>query len=130
MIVHWLAGNTNAVNVEERDGKTFYRVRDVKAWHEGVGRLLKEVQRIKSEGDRAAATDLIERYAIKINTKLRDEVLARFAKLDRPAYSGFVMPRLSLHRGENGQVTDVNISYPLDIEQQMLEWSGRRKTRE
>jgi dipeptidyl-peptidase-3 len=126
MIVHWLAANTNAINVEERDGKTYFRVRDYKAWHEGIGRLLKEVQRIKSEGDRAAATEMMKRYAITINTKLRDEVVARFAKLDRPAYSGFVMPKLSLLRGENGRVTDVKISYPLDIEQQMLEWSGRR----
>lgn len=126
MIVHWLAANSNAVGVDERDGKTFFRVRDVKAWHEGVGRLLKEVQRIKSEGDRAAATDLMKRYAININTKLRDEVVARYAKLDRPAYSGFVMPKLSLVRGSKGEVSDVKISYPLDIEQQMLEWSGRR----
>jgi dipeptidyl-peptidase-3 len=125
MIVHWLAANTNAVNVEERDGKTFFRVRDVKAWHEGIGRLLKEVQRIKSEGDRASASDLMTRYAININTKLRDEVVTRFAKLDRPAYTGFVMPKLTLVR-ENGQVKDVSISYPLDMEKQMLEWSGRR----
>lgn len=126
MIVHWLAANSNAISVEERDGKTYFRVRDVKAWHEGVGRLLREVQRIKSEGDRAAATDLMERYAIKINTKLRDEVLARFEKLNRPAYSGFVMPKLTLVRDEKGKPTDVKISYPQDLQQQMLEWSGRR----
>lgn len=126
MIVHWLAANTDAVVVDERDGKTFFRVKDVKAWHEGVGRLLKEVQRIKSEGDRVAATALMQQYAININTKLRDEVLERFAKLDRPAYTGFVMPKLTASRGTDGQITDVQISYPLDIEQQMLEWSGRR----
>jgi dipeptidyl-peptidase-3 len=126
MIVHWLAANTNSINVEKRDGKTYLRVSDVKGWHDGVGRLLKEVQRIKSEGDRAAAKDLMEKYAIQINSELRDEVLARFAKLDRPAYTGFVMPKLIPERDPQGQIMDVRISYPLDIEQQMLEWSGRR----
>lgn len=127
MIVHWLAANTEAIDVSEKDGKTFYQVTDVDGWHDGVGRLLKEVQRIKSEGDRGAAERLMEDYAIKINTSLRDQVLERYAALDQPAYTGFVMPRLTLVHNADGSATDVTIEYPQDIAAQMLRWSGRRK---
>ena len=126
MIVHWMAANTNAINVVQRDDKTYFRVVDVKAWHDGVGRLLKEVQRIKSEGDRLAAQRLMESYAININSELRDEVLERFKKLDRPTYTGFVMPELKAIRDDQGKITDVSISYPQDLESQLLRWSGRR----
>ncbi len=126
MIVHWLMDNTNAIEKVSRDGKTFYRVSDVEAWHVGVGRLLMEVQRIKSEADRAAAQRLFEKYGIHIDTKLRDEVLERFAKLDQPAYTGFVMPKLTAAHDDEGGITDVSVSYPMDLETQMLEWSGRK----
>ncbi|QDV68420.1 Peptidase family M49 [Rosistilla carotiformis] len=127
MIVHWLAANTAAIDVIEKDGKTYYQVIDVDGWHDGVGRLLKEVQRIKSEGDRAAAERLMEDYAIKINTKLRDEVLQRYEALDQPAYTGFVMPQLTLVSDPQGTPIDVAIDYPQDMEAQMLRWSGRVK---
>ena len=71
-------------DVIKKDGKTYYQVLDVQQWHEGVGRLLKEVQRIKSEGDRAAAERMMQQYAININVELRDEVLKRYEKLDKP----------------------------------------------
>ncbi len=125
LVVHWLAGNTDAIDVSERDGKTYFRVKNVNAWHKGVGRLLHEVQRIKSEGDRNSAADLMNRYAIKINAKLRDEVLSRFEKLDHPSYTGFVMPEMMLIKNESGEITDVGISYPEDLETQMLRWTGR-----
>jgi dipeptidyl-peptidase-3 len=54
-------------------------------------------------------------------------VLARYASLDIPAYSGFVMPRLTPIVDDAGEITDVHISYPMSLEQQMLEWSGRRE---
>ena len=124
MIVRWLAAKTDAIKVEIRDEKTYFRVADVNAWHRGVGDLLAEVQRIKSEGDRAAAQRLMEDFAININVELRDEVLARFADLDQPAYSGFVQPELTAEKDDEGNITDVTISYPMDIEKQMLQWSG------
>ncbi|OYP32981.1 dipeptidyl-peptidase 3 family protein [Rhodopirellula sp. MGV] len=123
MIVGWLAANTSAIQVDQRDGKTFFRVADVKAWHAGVGRLLAEVQRIKSEGDRASAERLMKDYAININIDLRDEVLDRYADLDPPAYTGFVQPTLTAVTNDAGEITDVQISYPLDLKQQMLDWS-------
>ncbi len=126
MIVSWLAANTNAIRVVERDDKTYFRVADVDAWHAGVGKLLREVQRIKSEGDRAAAKRLMEDHAININVQLRDEVLRRYADLDQPAYTGFVQPQLTAVRDDAGTITDVTVSYPYDLESQMLGWSGRK----
>lgn len=125
LIVRWLMENTDAIEVRRREGKTFYVVVDVEQWHAGVGELLTEVQRIKSEGDRPAAKGLFEEYGIHFDPKLRDEVLDRFAKLDRPSYTGFVMPQLAAVRDADGRITDVAISYPCDLETQMLQWSGR-----
>jgi len=125
LIVHWLMDHTDAIEVRRQDGKTYYVVVDVAQFKQGVGRLLAEVQRIKSEGDRKAAADLFEAYGIHIDTKRRDEVVARFDKLDRPSYTGFVMPKLTAVRDNDGEIEDVEISYPMDLETQMLEWSGR-----
>ena len=126
MIVGWLAANTDAINVELKDGKTFFRVANIEAWHQGVGKLLAEVQRIKSEGDRPSAERLMKDYAININVELRDEVLRRYADLNQPAYSGFVQPELTPVTDAEGNITDVKISYPLDLETQMLKWSGAK----
>lgn len=125
VIVHWLMDNTPAIEVKRRGGKTYYAAVDVAAWKQGVGRLLAEVQRIKSEGDRKAAEELMERHGIKFDPALRDEVVARYEKLDRPSYTGFVMPKLTAVRDEGGEIRDVKVSYPKDLETQMLEWSER-----
>ncbi len=127
MVVHWIMANTKAIEVKKKEGKTYYVVTDPKEWHRGVGVLLTEVQRIKSEGDYAGAKKLFDDYGIKFDPKLRDEVVARFKKLDRPSYTGFVMPKLTAVKNSEGEIADVHISYPLDLETQMLEWSGRRK---
>ena len=95
-------------------------------WREAAGKLLALVQRLKSTGDYEGTKKLFDDYGIKFDTKLRDEVVARYAKLNVPSYTGFVMPRLQLVM-KGGEVADVAISYPQSIEQQMLEWSGRRK---
>ena len=127
MVVRWLIANTKAVEVRMRSGKTYYVVADVNAFHEGVGTLLAEVQRIKSEGDFDAAKALFETYGIRFDPKLRDEVVARVKALDLPSYSAFVMPRLSPVKNASGAITDVAISYPMDLTTQMLEFSGRRR---
>ena len=130
MVVRWLIDHTKAIDVRHRDGKTYYVVVDAKAFRDGVGRLLAEVQRIKSEGDYPAARDLFESYGIHFDPKLRDEVLARVAKLDLPSYTGYVMPRLEPVTGPDGAITDVKISYPLDLETQMLEYSALGRLRD
>ena len=126
MIVHWMMDQTDAIEVRERDGKTFYVMTDWRAFREGVGRLLAEVQRIKSEGDYDAARTLFEQYGIHFDPVLRDQVLERVALVDLPSYSGFVMPKLDAVTGADGVITDVAISYPMDFTQQMLEYSGKR----
>ena len=127
MIVRWLMANSKAIDVRERDGKTYYVMIDSKAFNEGVGRLLAEVQRIKAEGDYEASKKLFETYGVHFDGKLRDEVVARVEKLNMPSYTGFVQPRLEAVKGADGKITDVKISYPLDLTTQMLEYSGRRK---
>lgn len=126
MIVHWLIANTKAIETRQRDGKTFYVVVDPKAFREGVGRLLTEVQRIKSEGDYAAAAKLFDTYGIHFDPKLRDEVVKRVDALNLPSYTGFVMPKLAASTDASGKITDVKISYPQDLTAQMLEWAGAK----
>ena len=127
MIVRWLMSNSKAIDVRERDGKTYFVMIDAKAFQEGVGRLLAEVQRIKAEGDYDAAVKLFETYGVHFPAALRDEVVARVDRLKMPSYTGFVQPRLTATKSADGQVTDVKISYPLDLTTQMLEYSGRKK---
>jgi dipeptidyl-peptidase-3 len=123
MIVKWLMANTTAIEERTRDGKTYYVMVDAKAFREGAGRLLAEVQRIKSEGDYAAAKKLFETHGIHFDPKLRDEVVARVEKLSLPSYTGFVMPKLTPVRDAEGKITDVEISYPMDLTAQMLEYA-------
>ncbi len=127
MIVGWLMANTKAIETRQRDGKTYYVMVDAKAFEEGVGRLLAEVQRIKAEGDYAAAQKLFETYGVHFDARLRDEVVKRVERLNMPSYTGFVQPKLEAVKGADGKITDVKISYPQDLTTQMLEYSGRRK---
>ena len=124
MVVRWLMANTRAIEERLRDDKTYYVMTDAKAFRAGVGTLLADVQRIKAEGDYAAAKKLFDTYGVHFESKLRDEVMARVRKLDLPAYVGFVMPRLTPVTGADGRIIDVAISYPKDLTAQMLEYSG------
>jgi dipeptidyl-peptidase III len=127
MIVRWLMANTKAIEERQRDGKTYLVMADVKAFREGVGRLLAEVQRIKSEGDAAGAAKLFDSHGIHFDSKVRDEVVKRVDALKLPSYTGFVQPKLTPVTDANGKITDVRISYPQDLTAQMLEYSGTRK---
>lgn len=124
MIVGWLMAHTKAIEVRHRDGKTYYVVVDPAAFHEGVGRLLAEVQRIKSTGDYAAAKTLFDTYGIHFDPALRDEVVARVDALKLPSYTGFVMPKLTAQENAAGTITGVTISYPMDLTRQMLEYAA------
>ena len=82
------------------------------------------MQRIKAEGDYPAAKQLFETYGVHFDPKLRDEVVARVDHLHLPSYTGFVMPKLEAVTNPSGDITDVTISYPLDLTRQMLEYSA------
>ena len=127
MIVRWLMANSKAIEQRTRDGKTYLVMVDPAAFRDGVGRLLAEVQRIKSEGDYPAAKKLFESYGVHFDPKLRDEILARVDKLNLASYTGFVMPKLTPVTGADGKITDVTISYPMDLTAQMLEYSGVKR---
>jgi dipeptidyl-peptidase III len=125
MIVGWLIAHTTAIDVRRRGGKTYYVMTDAAAFKDGVGRLLTEVQRIKSEGDYGAARVLFDAYGIHFDPALRDEVVARVDALHLPSYTAIVMPRLT-PTYRNNDIVDVEISYPCDLETQMLEFSRLR----
>jgi dipeptidyl-peptidase-3 len=127
MIVRWLMANTKAIVAQQRDGKDYLTMVDPTAFREGVGRLLTEVQRIKSEGDFAAAKALFETYGIHFDAALRDQVVKRVDALKLPSYSGFVMPKLTAVKDGAGKITDVTISYPQDLTTQMMEWAQLTK---
>jgi len=128
LIVHWLLAHTAAVDVRRRDGKTYYVMVDRHAFRDGAGRLLAEVQRIKAEGDYAAASALIDAYGVHFDPALRDEVVRRVDALNLPSYTGFVMPRLAAVQGHDDAIVDVEISYPCDLETQMLEYAAASAT--
>jgi dipeptidyl-peptidase-3 len=127
MIVRWLMANSKAIDIREREGKTYFVMIDPKQFQEGVGRLLAEVQRIKAEGDYEAAAKLFETHGIHFDARLRDEVVARVDRLKMPSYTGFVQPRLDAIQSADGSISDVKITYPMDLTTQMLEYSGRKR---
>jgi dipeptidyl-peptidase-3 len=118
--------HTTAIEVRRRERKTYYVMVDPNAFHDGVGRLLAQVQRIKSEGDYDAARALFDTYGVHFDPALRDEVVERVDRLNMPSYTGFVQPRLEAVTDAGGTIRDVTITYPLDLTTQMLEYSGRR----
>lgn len=127
LIVRWIEERDPAALARAvRDGKTYLRVLDASRFRAACGELLALVQKLKSTGDYEGAKALIERYGVRFEPALRDEILARYAELDVPAYSAFVFPHLEAIRDEQGLVVDARLSYPASLEEQMLEWSGRR----
>lgn len=114
----------NVIERRERDGKTFFVVRDYPKLRELFGELLRELQRIKSEGDFEAIRDMVETYAVKVDQDLHAEVLERYAELDIPPYAGFIGARL-VPEMRDGALVDVIIEYPDDFAAQMLEYAER-----
>jgi dipeptidyl-peptidase III len=114
----------NVIERRERDGKTYFVVNDFVRLRELFGELLRELQRIKSEGDYVAGRDLIERYAVKVDRRLHAEVLERYATLDIPPHSGFMATRLVPVR-EGQRIVDVKLEYPEDFSAQMLEYAEK-----
>jgi len=122
MIAKWVyekGAKDNVIEKRIRDGKTYFVVNDYLKLRTLFGQLLRELQRIKSEGDFSAGKALIENYAVKVDKELHKEVLERYKKLNLAPYSGFINPALTAVY-ENGNIIDVKISYPDDFQKQML----------
>ncbi len=126
LISEWVLEKGKKDNVMElytKDGKTYLRINDYPAVRRLFGELLGEIQRIKSEGDYEAGRDLVEKYAVKVDPKLHNEVLERYSHLNIAPYKGFVNPVYTPVYDQNGNITDVTISYTEDYIPQMLRYS-------
>ena len=115
--------DANVIELVERDGKTYVQINDYDALRGLFGELLAEIQRIRSTGDYAAACELIEKYAVKVDPEMHRQVLDRYAKLDIAPYKGFVNPVYTAVRDKDGKITDVTVSYPENYVDQMLRYS-------
>lgn len=113
----------NVIEKIVRDGKTYFKINDYKKLHQLFGDLLKETQRIKSEGDYAAGKALVETYGVKVDQQIHKEVLERNSKFNTAPYRGFVNPILVPITDENGEITDIVITYPRTFAEQMLYYS-------
>ena len=122
-ISHWVYEKGKAENVVElfnNDGKTYVKINDYKKLQSLFGELLKEIQRVKSEGDFEAGKEIIENYGVKIDPKLHTEILERYAKLNLAPYTGFVNPNLVPVIDAEGNITDVKVEYVDDFMVQMM----------
>ena len=125
-ISNWIIEKGAAANVisrEVRDGKTYFNINDYGKMRDLVGELLREVQRITSQGDYNAAKALADGYGKKVDPTLHAEVLARSEKLNIPPYNGFVNPILTPVLDSNGKMIDVTVSYTKTFAEQMLNYS-------
>jgi dipeptidyl-peptidase-3 len=123
MIAAWAFEHGQAKNVIERktvNGKTYFVINDYDALRKLFGELLREVQRIKSEGDYEAGKALIENYGVKVDQKLHEEVLRRVEPLNLPPYYGFINPQMEIINDTGGHPVDVKLTYPDDFVEQML----------
>ena len=111
------------IELAERDGKHYVKVNDYERLRDLFGQLLAEIQRIKSTGDWQGAHDLVETYAVKVDPALHAEVLERYEKLHLTPYKGFVNPVYTLVKDDQGNVTDVAVSYEEDYVAQHLRYS-------
>jgi dipeptidyl-peptidase-3 len=126
LIARWVfekSTDDKAVEFRQHDGKTFVVINDYKKVQQYLGELLAEIQRIKSTGDFAAARDIIEKYAVKLDQNLHKEVLARYAKLNLAPYKGFVNPVYTPIFDANNNFVDLKIDYTENFVQQHLRYS-------
>jgi dipeptidyl-peptidase III len=121
---HWVfehGKKENVVAFVKKDGKTYVQVNDYNKLRDLFGQLLKEIQRIKSEGDYNGGKNLVEGYGVKVDATLHKEILARFAKLNIKPYRGFIQPKLVPVMNGN-DITDVKVEYPDNFFTQMMEY--------
>ena len=123
LIVRYIMDKTGGIEQFQRDGKTYIRVKDYAKMREGVGMLLRELMRIKAEGDYAAIKALVDKYAVHFDPALRDEVVARYEKLDLPTNWAGINADLTARFGKNGEIEKVEIRYPDDPTSQYLRYA-------
>ncbi len=129
LIAYWaLQHGEGCVEMGKRNGKTVVTIHDYQKLRACFAELLKEIQRIKSEGDYLAARNMVETYAVKVDAQLHDEVLQRFEKLNIAPYKGFINPVLSPVLNDSGEIIDVRVDYSEPYDEQMLRYSSQYGT--
>lgn len=127
LVAKWVMEKGSSDNVAElisRNGKTYVQINDYKKLRILFGDLLREIQRIKSQGDFAAGQALVENYGVKVDEKLHKEVKERFAALNVAPYKGFIQPKLTaITKGD--KIIDVKVEYPTSFTEQMMEYSQK-----
>ena len=126
LIARWVfekGAADKVVELVKKDGKTYVVVNDYEKLRELFGKLLSEIQRIKSTGDYQSAHDLVENYAVKVDPALHAEVLERYKKLNLAPYKGFVNPKYEAVVDAAGKITDVKVTYDEGYAEQMLRYS-------
>lgn len=124
LIARWCLSQGDAMVLVEQNGKTYLKIGDYEQLRVLVGKLLAEIQRIKSEGDYEAARQLVEHYAITVEPKLHNEVLERYRKLNLAPYKGFINPVLLPVFDQDGQIADIEVNYGESYDHQMLRYSS------
>lgn len=125
LIARWtLEHYPSAVRLVKYDEKTYVEVSDYELLREAFAKLLAEIQRIKSEGDFEAAKLLVEHYAIYVEPKLHEELLARYKSLGIAPYKGFLNPKMEIVSDSKGNATDVRLDYTEAYDEQMLRYSS------
>jgi dipeptidyl-peptidase-3 len=127
LIARWCYEKGKAEKVIEmvqREGKTYFRINDFARLRVLFGELLKEVQRVRSEGDYESAKALVETYGVKVDPVLHHELLARYKKLNLAPYGGFMNPVFTAVE-RDGEITDVQVTYPDDFIGQMMEYGKK-----
>lgn len=124
LIVNYIRDRTGAIVEEQRNGKTYLALLDFDKMRQGVGQLLAELMRIKAEGDYAAIKALIDKYGVHFDPAVRDQVVARYQKLDLPTYWAGINPEIKANFDAQGKVSKVEISYPRDVVKQQLGYSA------
>jgi len=122
LIARWALAHTPAMKLVKRNGKTYLEITDYDALRTVVGQLLAEIQRIKSEGDQAAARHLVEDYGVEVDETLHHEMLQRYRALDLAPYKGFINPCYSLVCDKEGKPVDVEIVYGESYDEQMMRY--------
>ncbi len=129
LIANYIAEKTGGIEQVVRDGKTYMRVTDYQKMREGVGMLLRELMRIKAEGDYDAIKALVDRYGVRFEPALRDQVVARYKQLDLPTYWAGINVELTAQLDDKGNVTSVRIAYPRDAVKQYLAYGAMYRGR-
>lgn len=128
LIAHWCYQQGDVIQLVKRNGKTYVSISDYMALRQLFARLLAEIQRIKSEGDYEAARQLVEQYAVKVDTELHQEVLSRYEKLNLAPYKGFINPVMLPVMDAHGEICDIQLNYSESYTHQMLRYSSEYAT--